>query len=133
MATGADPGATGSTAARAGERLGVGIMIVMGLALTYGFVEGDLDRFLAFAAVPWGTVTLIDLYAAFSVIGAWAVARAGGAISGWLWLLGFFCGGSFVIGLYLFLAGRADRRGEREFWSGRPIRPDGAVTARWTG
>ncbi|MGB0722594.1 MAG: DUF1475 family protein [Gammaproteobacteria bacterium] len=130
MATGSDHSPAGHTVARAAERLGVGIMIVMGLALAYGFAEGELDRFLAFAAVPWGTVTLIDLYAAFTVVGAWAIARAGGGLSGWLWLLGFFCGGSFMIGLYLFLAGRADRRGERDFWSGRPIRPDGVVTAR---
>lgn len=86
------------------KRLGAVVIVLMVSALAYGFVAGggvfesgrDLTR------MPWGRVTILDLYLALALFGAWIIRR-----DGWKrsvpWLVGLVVGGSLVAGFYLVL------------------------------
>ena len=90
------------------KSLGVVVMVLMASALVYGFTSGGgfFDGGGELVALPWGRVTIVDLYLALALFGAWIVRR-----DGWKrslpWLVGLVVGGSLVAGLYLVT--RAER------------------------
>ena len=86
--------------------LGVSVMVLMAVALSYGFTSGGgfFESGSDLVQMPWGRVTIVDLYLALALFGAWIVRR-----EGWKrsvpWLVGLVVGGSLVAGLYLFVSG----------------------------
>ena len=76
----------------------VGAML---LALGYGFSAGGFgDDFSSLWALPWGRVSLIDLYAGLLIFGAWiAYKKSLGRTV--LWSIALLTLGNLTAGVYL--------------------------------
>jgi len=102
-------------------------MIVAGLGalamvavLAYGFVVGDFagegSRLLA---MPWGRVSLVDLYVGFVLFSCWILFRDGLTARSAVWIVGVMILGSLAICLYVFVALRSSRKNWHLFFFGR--------------
>ena len=103
--------------AKAIAALGV---IAMGAALIYAFTTGDFSsEGSQILAMPWGIVSLVDLYVGFTLFSMWIVYRepSRSVAIGWvilLMVLGFFIGSVYVLLALYRSGGDWDR-----FWRGR--------------
>lgn len=90
--------------------LGLLAAVVMTGMIIYGFVagEGFGDEGGALLDLAWGRVTIVDLYVALALFGAWIVRREG-VVRSVPWLLGLVVGGSLTAGVYLVYT---SKRGE---------------------
>lgn len=78
---------------------------VMGSALAYAFHSGDFfaEGELLFA-MPWGVVSLIDVYIGFAFIGLWIFWRETSALKAALCFLPILALGNFYTCLYILYA-----------------------------
>jgi hypothetical protein len=96
-------------AVRALSLLGV---IVMTVAISAAFMTGDFfTEGSEIWSLPWGKVTLIDLYIALALFGAWVAYRETGWIRTVIWWVGLATLGSLAAALYLALAAFSSRDG----------------------
>jgi len=97
--------------------LGALAMIVV---LVHGFVAGDFtgegSRLLA---MPWGRVSLVDLYVGFVLFSCWILFRDGLTPLSAVWIAGVMILGSLAICLYVLAALRSSRTEWRLFFLGR--------------
>ena len=95
-------------------------LIAMGAVLIYGFTAGDFGgEGRQLLAMPWGIVSLVDLYTGFILFSGWILYREKSWLqaAGWVLLmlvLGFFAGS-----LYTLVAALSSRGDWRRFWLGR--------------
>jgi hypothetical protein len=81
------------------------VTVAMAVAIAYGFATGDFgEEGRAILGLAWGKVTLIDLYAALTLIGAWIVVREGSMIRALPWLAAMIVLGSLAAGVYVLSA-----------------------------
>ncbi len=92
----------------------------MTAVLVYGFVQGtfavDGRQLLS---MPWGIVSLVDLYVAFILFAAWILFREGGSLRSWAWIGAVMVLGSLAICLYVLVCARASRGDWSRFFLGR--------------
>ena len=92
---------------------------VMAGALIYGFTVGDFNtegsRLLA---MPWGIVSLVDLYVGFALFSCWIAYREQSLARSVIWILLMMTLGFFAGSLYALMALRASRGDWRRFWMG---------------
>lgn len=96
--------------------LGVIVMTaILGFAFTRGdfFVEGG-----KLLAMPWGIVSLVDLYTGFTLFSGWIIYREKSLAVAILWTIGMMTLGFFAGSLYALLALQASRGDWRKFWLG---------------
>ncbi len=96
--------------------------LIMLFTFVYGFVYGDFfAEGSIIASMPWGHVSLIDVYVGFAIVGGWIIFRENNAPSSILWILGIFVLGNFLACLYIWIA--LERAGEdvKKFWFGNRI------------
>lgn len=106
-------------------KLATGIALLGLLAMTgvliYGFTVGDFgaegNRLMT---MPWGIVSLVDLYVGFTLFSCWIVFRERAWLPSILWvalmmLLGFWAGA-----LYTLVALRSSNGDWKRFWMGIP-------------
>ena len=97
----------------------LGVLAMTGV-LIYGFTVGDFaSEGQQLLSMPWGIVSLVDLYVGFILFSAWIVFRERSFGRSLIWVslmmvLGFFTGS-----LYTYLALRASRGDWHMFWYGR--------------
>jgi hypothetical protein len=99
--------------------IGSVVAAVMVAAIGYGFIAGEFGaEGRAILDLAWGRVTLIDFYAAMTLVGAWIVYREGRrrAVP---WLIGLVILGSLTAGAYVARTAVAARGDAAAFWSGR--------------
>ena len=95
-------------------------LLAMTAVLIYGFTVGDFGgEGGKLLAMPWGIVSLVDLYVGFTLFSGWIVYRERSLPRSILWIalmmtLGFFAGS-----LYAFIALQTSRGDWRRFWLGR--------------
>jgi len=70
-------------------------------------------------SMPWGIVSLVDVYVGFTLFSGWVVFREPSRLRALLWVILVMVLGSFVAGLYAFLALQASTGDWRRFWLGR--------------
>ena len=81
----------------------IGILAMTGV-LIYGFTVGDFGgEGSQLLAMPWGIVSLVDLYVGFTLFSAWIVYRERSAIS-IIWVILMMVLGFFTASLYVFIA-----------------------------
>jgi hypothetical protein len=81
----------------------LGILAMTGV-LIYGFTVGDFGgEGSQLLAMPWGIVSLVDLYVGFTLFSAWIVYRERSAIS-IIWVILMMVLGFFTASLYVFIA-----------------------------
>jgi hypothetical protein len=100
-------------------------VLTMTAALVNGFTRGD------FAAegsqlmrMPWGIVSLVDLYVGFTLFSGWIIYREGWTLRALFWVVLMMVLGFFTGALYTFLALQSSRGDWAVFWLGRHARAD---------
>ena len=95
------------------------LTIVMGVTLVYGFTQGDLPADGAvILSIPWGIVSLVDVYVGFTLFSGWVVFREPSRLRALLWVVLIMVLGFFTAGLYALLALQASAGDWRRFWLG---------------
>lgn len=82
----------------------VGVML---LGIGYGSAAGGFgDDFSSLWSLPWGRVSLIDLYAGLAIFGAWIAYREKSLGRTVLWSIALLTLGNLAAGVYLVQAAR---------------------------
>jgi cytochrome b561 len=85
--------------------VGWGVALAMAGAIIYGFINGGFgDDASTIWSLPWGKVTLIDLYAGLALFAAWIAVRETSRIRIALWWVALVVLGNFAAGVYLVRA-----------------------------
>jgi hypothetical protein len=96
-----------------------GLLAMTGI-LVYAFTVGDFagegSRLLA---MPWGIVSLVDLYVGFTLFSAWIVYREKALLPSILWVVLMMVLGFWTGALYTFLALQKSGGDWRKFWMGK--------------
>ena len=94
-------------------------LLAMAGALTWGVVAGDFRREgAALMAMPWGVVSVIDVYAGAALFAGWSAARERSAVRVAAWVAAIAVLGNLATSLYALLAWRSSGGDPRRFWLG---------------
>lgn len=95
-------------------------VLAMTTVLVYGFTVGDFNaegsRLLS---MPWGIVSLVDLYVGFILFSGWIVYREQSFLRSAIWVVLMMVLGFFTASLYTFIALQTSGGDWRRFWMGR--------------
>ncbi|MCE9645036.1 MAG: DUF1475 domain-containing protein [Chloroflexi bacterium] len=95
-------------------------ILSMTAVLIYGFTIGDFAKEGArLASMPWGIVSLVDLYTGFMLFSAWIIYREKSSLSAILWTIAMMTLGFFAGSLYTFIALQKSKNDWRLFWLGK--------------
>ena len=88
--------------AKAVSLLGV---LAMGGILIHGFTVGDFSgEGKTLASMPWGIVSLVDIYTGIALFSCWVIYRERSAVRSLVWILLMVVLGFFSASLYTFIA-----------------------------
>jgi hypothetical protein len=95
-------------------------LIAMTGVLIYGFTVGDFrGEGARLLAMPWGIVSLVDLYVGFTLFSAWIVYRERALLPTVIWVVLMMVLGFFTASLYTFLALQRSGGDWQRFWMGK--------------
>ena len=95
-------------------------LLAMTGILVYGFSVGDFaGEGSILLSMPWGLVSLVDLYAGFNLFSAWIVYRERSIVRSVLWVTLVMVLGFFTASLYVLVALYGSRGDWKAFWMGR--------------
>jgi hypothetical protein len=94
-------------------------LLAMTAVLIYGFVVGDFAAEGAeLLSMPWGIVSLVDLYVGFTLFSGWIVYREASAARAAVWVVLVMVLGFWAASLYAFLVLQGSDGDWRHFWMG---------------
>jgi hypothetical protein len=94
--------------------------IAMTLALANGFTVGDFTgEGATLLGMPWGIVSLVDLYVGFVLFSAWIVYREASPARACIWVILMMTLGFFAASIYVLLALQGSRGNWPLFWMGK--------------
>ncbi len=97
---------------------GLGVL-AMTAVLIYGFAVGDFaDEGAQLLKMPWGVVSLVDLYVGFVLFSGWILYREGLTLKSLIWVVLMLVLGFFAGALYAFLALQSSGGDWERFWMG---------------
>ena len=97
----------------------LGIVAMTGV-LIYAFTVGDFfAEGSQLLAMPWGIVSLVDLYAGFILFSMWIIYRERSLPGAILWTIAMMTLGFFAGSLYTFIALQSSGGDWRRFWLGK--------------
>ena len=95
-------------------------MLAMTSVLIYGFTVGDFfGEGSQLFAMPWGIVSLVDLYTGFTLFSAWIIYREKSLPVAILWTIAMMTLGFFAGSLYAFVTLQSSNGDWRKFWLGK--------------
>jgi hypothetical protein len=95
-------------------------ILAMTIVLINGFTRGDFaGEGSQLLAMPWGIVSLVDLYTGFILFSMWILYREKSLPVAILWIIAMLTLGFFAGSLYAFLALQASAGDWRRFWLGK--------------
>lgn len=95
-------------------------IVAMTAVLIYGFTVGDFsDEGAQLLSMPWGIVSLVDLYTGFALFSMWIIYREKSLPMAILWTIAMLTLGFFTGSLYTFLALQTSGGDWRKFWLGK--------------
>ncbi len=95
-------------------------MLAMTAVLIYGFTIGDfLGEGSKLMAMPWGIVSLVDLYTGFTLFSAWIIYREKSLPVAIVWTVAMMTLGFFAGSLYAFINLQSSNGDWRKFWLGK--------------
>jgi hypothetical protein len=98
---------------------GLGIL-AMAAALFHGFTAGDFfGEGRTLTEMPWGIVSLVDLYTGFTLFSCWIVYRERSLVIAGLWTVAMMTLGFFAGSVYALIALQTSGNDWRRFWLGR--------------
>ncbi len=87
--------------------------------LIYGFTVGDFaGEGKDLLAMPWGMVSLVDLYAGFVLFSGWIIYREKSALRSIIWVVLMMILGFWTASLYALVALQTSGGSWRRFWMG---------------
>ena len=88
-------------------------------ALVYGGAVGDLwAEGGALMDLPWGVVTLVEVYVGLTLFACWVFWREESRVTAGAWMLAAALGGNIISCLYVLLALRGADGDAQAFWMG---------------
>ena len=95
-------------------------VIAMATVLIYAFASGDFNQEGSeLLSMPWGIVSLVDLYVGFFLFSGWIVYRERSFARSIVWVVLVMVLGFFTASLYTFIALQTSGGEWRRFWLGR--------------
>lgn len=95
-------------------------LLAMTAILVYAFSSGSFSSDGArLLAMPWGIVSLVDLYVGFSLFSCWIVFREKAVLPAVIWVVLMMTLGFWAGALYTFLALRSSGGDWKRFWYGK--------------
>jgi hypothetical protein len=106
-------------AAKAVAVLGV---LAMASVLIYGFTVGDFGaEGQVLLSMPWGIVSLVDVYVGFVLFSGWIVYREKSLARSIVWVVLVMVLGNFTASLYVLIALIVSRGNWKRFWLGNRL------------
>jgi hypothetical protein len=97
----------------------LGLLAMTGI-LIYGFTVGNFSSEGAkLVAMPWGIVSLVDLYVGFTLFSCWIVFREKAVIPSIIWVILMMVLGFWAGALYTFIALQTSGGDWKHFWYGK--------------
>lgn len=97
----------------------LGLLAMTGV-LIYGFVVGDFaGEGNILLSMPWGIVSLVDLYVGFVLFSGWIVYREKSLPRAVVWVILMMVLGFFTASLYTLIALQTSGGDWKKFWLGR--------------
>ena len=95
-------------------------LLAMTAVLVYGFTLGNFAAEGAnLLAMPWGIVSLVDLYVGFALFSGWIVFREKAWLPALTWVVLMMVLGFWAGALYTFIALQTSGGDWRHFWLGK--------------
>lgn len=95
-------------------------MLAMTAVLIYGFTAGDFfTEGAKLVSMPWGIVSLVDLYTGFTLFSIWIIYREKSLPVAIMWTIAMMTLGFFAGSLYVFIALQNSGNDWRKFWMGK--------------
>jgi hypothetical protein len=102
--------------------VGLGAVVMIGI-LAFAFLEGDFaSEGRRLLSMPWGIVSLVDLYVGFFLFSAWVLFRERRMLTSLCWIVGVMVLGSLTICLYILVSIRASKGDLRVLFLGEQDR-----------
>jgi hypothetical protein len=96
----------------------LGLLAMTG-ALVYGFTIGDFAaEGRQLLSMPWGIVSLVDLYVGFTLFSCWIVYRERSLVRSAVWVILMMVLGFFTASLYILIALQTSGGNWDRFWKG---------------
>ena len=100
--------------------IALGGMVAMTVVLIYALVYGDFfTEGSELLTMPWGIVSLVDLYVGFTLFSCWIVFREKALLPSVIWVVLMMVLGFWTGALYTFLALQNSRGDWKRFWYGK--------------
>ncbi|MEJ2746910.1 MAG: DUF1475 family protein [Anaerolineae bacterium] len=94
-------------------------VLAMGAVLVYAFAVGDFRaEGSTLLAMPWGIVSLVDLYVGFALFAGWIIYREQSPLRAAVWVLLLMVLGFFIGSLYTLIALYTSKGDWTRFWQG---------------
>jgi hypothetical protein len=95
-------------------------LLAMTAVLIYGFTVGDFaTEGKQLLAMPWGIVSLVDLYVGFVLFSGWIVYREKSAVRSVVWVVMVMVLGFWAASLYTLIALQTSGGDWQRFWMGQ--------------
>jgi hypothetical protein len=97
----------------------VGMLAMTGI-LIYGFKVGNFSaEGVKLLAMPWGIVSLVDLYVGFTLFSCWIVFREKAWLPSIIWVILMMVLGFWTGALYTLIALQTSGNDWKRFWLGK--------------
>ncbi len=97
-------------------------LLAMTVVLIYGFTVGDFAaEGKQLLSMPWGIVSLVDLYVGFVLFSGWIVYREKSAVRSVVWVILMMILGFWTASLYTLIALQTSGGDWQRFWLGRRL------------
>jgi hypothetical protein len=94
-------------------------LLAMAAVLIYGFTVGDFNgEGQVLLSMPWGIVSLVDLYVGFILFSGWIVYREKSLVRSIVWVFFMMVLGFFTASLYTLIALQTSGGNWKRFWMG---------------
>ena len=98
-------------------------LVAMTAVLIYGFTIGNFSAEGAqLMSMPWGIVSLVDLYVGFALFSCWIVFRERAWLPSIVWVVLMMVLGFWAGALYTLIALRTSNGDWNRFWYGKLAR-----------
>lgn len=95
-------------------------VLAMTVVLVNGFTVSDFSgEGVRLMSMPWGIVSLVDLYTGFVLFSGWIIYREKSLPIAILWTVAMMTLGFFAGSLYAFIALQTSKNDWRKFWLGK--------------
>jgi hypothetical protein len=97
-------------------------LLAMTAVLIYGFTVGDFSgEGQVLLSMPWGIVSLVDLYVGFILFSGWIVYREKSLVRSIVWVFFMMVLGFFTASLYTLIALQTSGGDWKRFWMGERL------------